>query len=72
MMASVLLSLLALATVLMAVTCGFISMQVLAATSVERSIAFGWGLAFGPVGIGVALYVKSRHRRIAAGSELPW
>jgi hypothetical protein len=72
MMASVLLTLLALVTVLMAVACGFISMQVLAATPVERGIAFGWGLAFGPVGIGVALYTKSRHRRIAAGSESPW
>ena len=72
MMAAVLLTLLALATVLMAAVCGFISMQVLAASPVDRGIAFGWGLAFGPVGIGVALYVKSRHRRIAAGSELPW
>jgi hypothetical protein len=52
-----------IACMAIALLCGLLSASIIPAERLERSTAFAWGVAFGPIGLGVALTLRVRFER---------
>lgn len=57
---------------LLSALCGGVSLAVLQGTNVGRSTAYGWGAALGPIGVIVAVALRTRSWSARGAAPEPW